>query len=79
MARNPANKKEVIRLGKGLYTLKAIEQAINAFAEICSIEKKEDAKDYIIVMSIKEKQDLTIMRSEFCNFALGILKEETTG
>ncbi len=64
----------VIKFSKKIYKLNAIKSAIKQYQELAdfSFEKKDD---YIFVKLKKIDKDIEkIIKDEFCNYVLGLMK-----
>lgn len=65
------NKNEVfVTFNRTFYKEEFIEQAIENFQKICSIEKTEEK----IILKPKEKLDINKLGYEFYNYVLGLMK-----
>jgi len=65
-----------ISLNKEFYNIQAIKEAIIDFEEICDGELNEDIKNYTLILKLKEQNDLCNIGYEFCNYVLGLIKNE---
>ncbi|MBN2457691.1 HxsD-like protein [Candidatus Woesearchaeota archaeon] len=71
-------KKTIARaeLDKNFYSLFAIEKAVEAFKDVCSVNIGENQRDYPVILSAYDDTDIELIKDEFLNYVLGIMKEE---
>ncbi|MFP4403847.1 MAG: HxsD-like protein [Candidatus Woesearchaeota archaeon] len=68
-----------INFNKNLYSKKAINLAIKDFIKLCEIQLIEDKINFIIKIKLNEnisEKEIQEVKDEFCNFALGYMKNE---
>ena len=71
------NKREIcISLNKKFYDTKAVKESLADFKGICEGKIKEDRCLINIILKPKEKNMLNIIGYEFCNYALGLMKNK---
>ena len=70
--------KKEFRLTRALYSSSAINAAALEFEEVISIDIAENKNEYIITITPKIKEDIRLIKREFCNYVLGLMKEEMT-
>jgi len=71
------NKREIcISLNKKFYDTKAVKESLADFKEVCEGKIKEDKYAINIVLKPKEKDMLSVLGYEFCNYALGLMKNK---
>jgi adenosine/AMP kinase len=68
------NKIEIL-LNKEFYSVDVVKQTIKDFSEVCdcNLDTKNNIK---IVLSLKNNKDIEIMGYEFCNYVIGLMKNE---
>ena len=62
-----------ITFDKNLYTKYALETTAAAFFDLCTFSLVEEKTAYQV--TLEEKEPLNLLKEEFCNYALGIVKE----
>jgi len=72
---NTKSRRVDIRLNKNFYSINAVRKASNDFKNVCdcSILNK---KDILISLRIKNHNDVNKIGYEFCNYVLGLMKNE---
>jgi biotin synthase-related radical SAM superfamily protein len=74
------NHRTEVRLNKSFYSLKAIEEAAQAFKDICSAQIAESSGSHHTIMLIEKIQtDAEEMKKEFCNYCLASMKRQGSG
>ena len=61
----------ILRLNNKFYTKNSIESAIEAYSEVCEIKIINDSFEIELNAKIEEP----MIGQEFCNFVLGVQKE----
>ncbi len=64
-------------LKKDFYSVDAINEALGFFKEICYLELKEDNKTVFLSFSSEEDLDLDLLKHEFSNYILGLMKNKS--
>ena len=72
---NKQKSKISILLNKKFYNKEAILQSLKDFKEICQGELIE-GDNFLVVLSVEEKELLEVLGYEFCNYVLGLMKNE---
>ncbi|MBW3023091.1 HxsD-like protein [Candidatus Woesearchaeota archaeon] len=65
------------KLNKKLYSEKAIMQTAEDYKEVCDTKIEKEKEYYKITLNLKSKdKELTeeIVKNEFCNYCLGMMK-----
>jgi hypothetical protein len=68
-----------LNFNKKLYSINAINKAINDFSKICKITINQKDNNYILVFSFNNKltiKEVNQVKDEFSNFVLGYMKDE---
>ena len=63
----------ILKLNKDIYPKKAIQKAIRFYKKIVSFQLKEEG-NYFLVTGKIEKDNEELVRNEFLNFVLGIIR-----
>jgi hypothetical protein len=61
-----------IKLNKRFYDEKAIREALNDFKEVCNGKILNDK----IEIELEPKEDIKVLKEEFCNYVLGLMKNK---
>jgi len=62
-------------LNKEFYTLKEMREALNDFKFVCEGKIEETpGKMFKIVLKSKDSSKLNMLEHEFCNYSLGLMK-----
>jgi hypothetical protein len=75
MAKNQIKRNKIL-LKKSFYDLNAVKEALEDFKEVCEgkiINKKSQIE---INLKPKNKDFNNILRNEFCNYVLGLMKNK---
>jgi len=68
-------KKVEINLSKEIYSVDVIKRAIEDFSGVCKGSINEG--NYILVLlELKDEEGLDIIGYEFCNYVIGLMKNE---
>lgn len=63
----------ILKLNKDIYPKKAIQKAVRFYKKIVSFQLKEEG-NYFLVTGKIEKDNEELVRNEFLNFVLGIIR-----
>lgn len=63
-----------INFNKKLYKLSAIRSTIKAYKNLASFDLKESKKDYRLTLKNIDKDVEPIIKDEFCNYVLYLMK-----
>lgn len=66
---------EKIKLNKQIYSLKAIQQAIEAYKHLAKFSLHQDARYYNVAIHNIEADFKAILKDEFTNYVLAIAKD----
>ncbi|MDD5065807.1 MAG: HxsD-like protein [bacterium] len=64
----------IIKLNKEIYPVKAVRKAVHFYRKIAAFKLKEEG-GYLLVSGKPEKEDEELVRDEFLNFVLGIIRQ----
>jgi hypothetical protein len=67
----------ILILKKDFYSIDAINETLELFKKICLLELKEDNKAIFISFISEEDMDLDILKQEFSNYVLGLMKNKS--
>ena len=62
-----------LRLNNKFYSKEAIEEALKDFKEICKGRILNDG----IEVELEPKEEVKLLKEEFCNYVLGLMKNKT--
>ena len=62
----------LVSLNEQIYERASIDKAADDFRASCSIKSTEDG----LVIKPKDKKDLDVVGHEFCNYVLGVMKNQ---
>ena len=65
----------IIKLNKNFYNVSVIKETLNVFREICSGKVLESNNQIEVFLQPKQQEDL--LKEEFCNYALGLMKNKS--
>lgn len=66
---------EKIKLNKRIYSLKAIQQAIEAYKHLTKFSLHQDARYYNVIIYNIAADFKNILKDEFTNYVLAIVKD----
>ena len=72
---NQKNKPLIVRLNKKFYDTGAVKETLNSFRGVCS-GKVLESNDRIEVF-LQPKKNVPMLKEEFCNYALGLMKNKS--
>ncbi len=64
---------EVIKFSKKIYSLEAVNQAINEFKNLADFALRESDLFFYVKIDNIDKQYADILKDEFSNFVLGLM------
>jgi len=65
----------MLKLERDFYNRTAIDSAAKELSEVCSIKIKEDEERYIITILPLVEEDTELIKDEFSNYVLGLMKD----
>jgi len=64
----------ILKLNKEIYPEKALKRAIKFYGKVADFRLKEQ-KDYFLVSGYLEKEDAELVKNEFLNFVLEVIRQ----
>jgi hypothetical protein len=64
----------ILKLNKEIYPQKAVQKAVRFYKQVTNFKLK-NSRNYILVSASVDKNNAELIKNEFLNFVLGIIRQ----
>jgi hypothetical protein len=64
----------ILKLNKEIYPQKAVQKAVSFYKQVTNFKLK-NSRNYILVSASVDKNNAELIKNEFLNFVLGIIRQ----
>lgn len=64
----------ILKLNKEIYPVKAVQKAVSFYKQVANFKLK-NSQNYILVSAKIDKNNEELVKNEFLNFVLGIIRQ----